>query len=270
MHAPAIVFTSDQPDKTRATLAALNRSTIAHRTDLFLFSEAPDPEKEGNEEAVMQVRKVMQEFKQECRFRSITIFCAERFNGASKSIITGVNKIISHYGEVTVTRDGMICSENYLEFMNSALNYYRGYENIWSVSGYSPLLASTAGTDDVYFTVRADTRGWATWKDRWDMTDWQMKESSPLLHPGRLRNLAYAGKDLPAMLRKRNRDAFSSWETAWIFEQTRSQKLTVCPSHTLLKEPAEEQELPAVVPCRFCTPVLDRVTLAEFKAAYRK
>ena len=269
MHAPAVVFTYNQPEKTRITLDALNANTIAHRTDLFLFNEAPDPEKEGDEEAVREVRKVMQDFKQRCRFRSITIFCAERFNGASKSIVTGVTKIINHYGEVTVTSDDVLCSENYLEFMNSALNYYSGYENIWSISGCSFPLKSTAETDDVYFTYRPGTRGWATWKDRWETTDWQMKESSPLLHPSRAANLTAAGKDLPALLRKQKQKKTGGWEVPWIFEATRNQKLTVYPARSLLFEQTEDADLSAV-PYRFCTPVLDQKTLSEFSGQFRK
>ena len=146
-----------------------------------------------------------------------------------------MTKIINKYGSVIVTEDDLVSHENYLQYMNDCLNYYRDYPDIWSISGYTHPLEPNEGQDHVYFTYRGSSWGWATWKDRWETVDWSMKDFSTLLfNPGRLHNLLLAGRDLPVMLKDQKKGIIDSWAVRWVFEQTRNKKMTVYPAQTFL------------------------------------
>ncbi|MCR5449548.1 MAG: glycosyltransferase family 2 protein [Solobacterium sp.] len=235
MTAPAIVFTYNRAEKTKLTLDALNNNTLAPDTDLIIFCDAYDPGKENDLEKTEAVKKVLYDFKKVSRFRSVRIYQAEKHFGLARSVINGVNQVMNEYGSVIVTEDDLVSHKNYLEYMNEALEYYKDDQRVWSISGYSYDLKCNEAADDVYFTYRGSSWGWATWKDRWDQTDWTMKDYDTILrHPKRLKNLNRAGRDLLTMLRNQKNHVVDSWAVRWVFEQTRNAQMTVYPAHTFL------------------------------------
>ena len=63
MNAPAVVFTYNRAEKTRQTLTALNNNTAAPDTDLFIFNDPANPEKENDETKVNDVLNTLYDFK---------------------------------------------------------------------------------------------------------------------------------------------------------------------------------------------------------------
>ena len=61
-------------------------------------------------------------------------------------------------------------------------HYYESDERIWSISGHTHELESLKTYDkDIYLNCRASSNGWGTWLDRWDMTDWDVKDYRNIL-----------------------------------------------------------------------------------------
>lgn len=61
--------------------------------------------------------------------------------------------------------------------MNKALNLYKSRKDIWSISGYTPNIEiQREYKDEVYLIKRGASWGWATWKDRWKLNDWDVND----------------------------------------------------------------------------------------------
>ena len=233
--APLVVFAYNRKDKIELVLEALNQNKLVEDTDLYVFCDASNPKKENDEKKVKEVHAFLNEFKNKSTFKNTEIMLASTHLGLAKSVISGVTKIVNEYGNVIVTEDDLVAHHNYLEYMNECLNYYKDNEKIWSISGYTYPLKANTDTDDVYFTYRGSSWGYATWSDRWNTVDWKMKDYNTLvIHPRRMHNLNLAGRDLWFMLRNQKKGNIDSWAVRWVFEQTRNQKLTVYPSVSLL------------------------------------
>ena len=234
-YAPLIVFTYNRKDKTELVLNALNQNHLASETDLYIFCDAPNLNKENDTEKVNRVINCLKEFEKVSKFKKITIQVAEKHQGLAKSVIKAVTDVINQYGKVIVTEDDLVAHKNYLTYMNEALDYYQDNKQIWSISGYTYPLESNKETNDVYFTYRGSSWGYATWKDRWDTVDWTMKDFYTLpLRFKRMHNLNLAGRDLWFMLFNQTRKVIDSWAVRWVFEQTRHKQLTVYPAQSLL------------------------------------
>ena len=235
MTAPAAVYTYNRLAQTQKTLEALDRNTLAPETDLYIFNDAYNPAKDGDQQKVDAVRGYLRTFRENSRFRSVTLILAEEHKGLAKSVIGGVDMILEKYDTLIVTEDDLVSHENYLAYMNEALAYYRDDPRIWSISGYSYPLVTMQGRQEVYFTYRGSSWGWATWKDRWQTVDWQMKRFPGLLFRFReLKKLMNAGRDLYIMLRDQKRGIIDSWAVRWVFAQTEHELMTVYPAQTFV------------------------------------
>lgn len=234
-YAPLIVFTYNRKDKAELVLSALNENHLASKTDLYIFCDAPNLNKENDTEKVNQVINYLKDFKKVSNFKNISVQVAKEHQGLAKSVINAVTDIINRYDKVIVTEDDLVAHKNYLNYMNDSLDYYRDNKQIWSISGYTYSLESNRNTNNVYFTYRGSSWGYATWKDRWNTVDWTMKDFYTLpLRPIRMHDLNLAGRDLWFMLWYQKRRKIDSWAVRWVFEQTRHKQLTVYPAQTLL------------------------------------
>jgi hypothetical protein len=223
---PVCLFTYNRPDETIKTLEALQKNHLAPQTELFVFSDGPK-----NGSAAPGVEKVRKYTRGISGFRSVTLFESDFNKGLANSIISGVTKIIASYGKVIVLEDDLVTSSNFLDFMNSALAFYEDNGKIFSLSGYSldlPSLRNYPG--DSYVAYRASSWGWATWKDRWEAVDWEVKDYNRFRYDlGQQIRFMRGGSDMPLMLWKQMNGRIDSWAIRWCFDQFRKDLLTVFP-----------------------------------------
>lgn len=283
MYAPVIVFTYNRADKAELVLKALDQNTLAKDSDLYIFNDASNPEKENDDHKVEAVRALLKTYQLSSSFKNVHLILADCHKGLASSVISGVSSIMDQYGKVIVTEDDLISHVNYLQYMNDCLDYYEKNPEIWSISGYTFPMKSTEGRTNVFFTYRGSSWGWATWKDRWDTVDWSMKDyNTLLLRPARLHKLNEAGRDLPVMLRNQKKGVIDSWAVRWCFEEARHGLMTVYPSKRLVynigmdgsgshgvDDGNDAKESLEAVPYNLIDPVREPEILNEFAYHYR-
>lgn len=232
--APVIVFTYNRLDHTMQTLKALDSSPLAKETDIFIYCD--NYKNQEAKEKVEAVRNFVDSFAKQSCFRTVNVIKAEKNKGLANSIIQGVTEIINRYGRAIVVEDDLLTDINFLRFMNSGLDYYENDSRIWALSGYSfPMKALENYDHDVFFTMRGCSWGWATWKDRWDTVDWEVKSYDSFKHNWIKRfNFAKWGRDLPRMLDYQMLYNINSWAIRWCYQAFIEKKYTVYPKKSLL------------------------------------
>ena len=231
-YAPLVVFVYNRKDHAQKCLENLANNHHAADSDLYIFSDGAKSEK--GLPKVHEVRDYLESVKDTLGFKSVNITYAEKNKGLAKSVISGVTEVINKYGKVIVTEDDLVTHVNYIDYMNEALDFYQNDEHIYSISGYC-LPQLQRETDDVYFTHRGSSWGWATWADRWNKIDWSMdhflkNKWNPIMRY----KLAKAGLDLYIMMKNQHKGVIDSWAVRWVYHQTQHDLMTVYPSHTLL------------------------------------
>ncbi len=232
MQAPVVLFVYNRLDHTMNVIESLSRNLLAKETDVFVFSDAAKAE--NGQEKVEEVRNYIRQEDWRGNFRNVTIIEAEKNKGLAKSIIGGVTEILKQYGKAIVVEDDLVLSPYFLQYMNGALDYYKDVENIWSISGYSfPMKSLKKYAHDVFYSYRGCSWGWATWLDRWEKTDWEVKDYSALMEDKTWqKRFNRGGADLTGMLGMQMEGKINSWAIRWVFAQSNLEMYTVYPKQS--------------------------------------
>lgn len=229
--APVVMFVYNRLDSVEQTIESLKRNELANQTDLFIFSDAAKHEAQA--ESVKLVREYIHKIN---GFKSVCVIEAEKNKGLAQSVITGVTEIINARGKVIVVEDDLITAPQFLSFMNNALDFYESEKMVWSISGYQfPFKMPKSYTKTIYTAYRSSSWGWATWKDRWETIDWEIKDyDSYKYNPLKIAKFCKGGTDLDKMLRYQMQGKIDSWAIRWCYNQCKQDKLTVYPVHSLV------------------------------------
>ncbi len=235
MLAPVVIFVYNRPDHTKQTIEALSKNLLSKETEVFIFSDAAKNQKSLSK--VNEVRTYIDSLAIRNLFKSVNIIKAERNKGLANSVIDGVSEIINKYNKVIVVEDDLVSSNDFLQYMNDALDYYESNDTIWSISGYNlPIEIPTDYKSEIYFSYRGCSWGYATWKDRWERVDWNVTDYNNFKNNKRLRKkFNRGGLDMADMLDSQIRGNIDSWAIRWCYAQSKLDMLTVYPIISRIK-----------------------------------
>lgn len=223
--APIVLFTYKRLDTLKLTVAALKKNKLASESDLFVFSDAAKTE--NDKQAIAEVRSFL---KSITGFKSVSINEATQNKGLAKSIINGVSKVLEDYDKVIVLEDDLVSSPNFLNYMNAALGYYKEENKVFSIAGFSIPIKRVSAESDVYFTSRSSSWGWATWKNRWESIDWEVKDYPEFKRNRQLRRgFNKMGSDMSQMLDRQMQGKINSWAIRWCYHQFKHDLFSVHP-----------------------------------------
>lgn len=174
--APIILFCYNRPWHVEQTLIALSKNKLADQSVLYIYCDGP--KENAAEEQISKIKQVREVVRKEQWCKEVHIVESEKNKGLADSIIGGVTDVVNKYGSCIVLEDDLVSSPYFLKYMNKALNFYKTYPSVFSVSANRPPLSMMEIPDDydfdVFVCLRSYSTGWATWKDRWDKIDWSM------------------------------------------------------------------------------------------------
>ncbi|SHM19394.1 glycosyltransferase family protein [Flavobacterium saccharophilum] len=230
--APIVLFTYKRVDTLIKTIEALQRNHLALGSDLYIFSDAA----KGihDQEMVSEVRKYIHSIS---GFKTIKIYESNINKGLASSIINGVSEVMKKYEKVIVLEDDLVTSSNFLDFMNTSLVSYESNQKVFSISGYGLHVRLPENYEyDVYFTPRGMSWGWATWRNRWEGVDWELKDFKNFVSSKtERRRFAIGGSDLNDMLQRQVDGKIDSWAIRWYFDQFKKKQLTLYPIKSKVK-----------------------------------
>lgn len=234
MNAPIVVFGYNRIEKLKACLEAVSKSAEGLDKELFLFVDGPKGEKDTD--SVSCVQAYAKQYSNDC-FRDIHVTCRDINAGLATSIIEGVSEVINKYGAVIVVEDDLLVSPTFVSFCDDALAKYEHDSRIWSVGGWIPAQMEHVATEDAFLSLRAECWGWATWKDRWNLVDWNIQEywTSFRTKITARRSFNKAGNDMSHMLDEYFEGVNHSWAIRWAYAQWKNRAYTVCPKASLVQ-----------------------------------
>ena len=189
---PLILFVYRRPDHTRRVLESLALNPEAKDTEMIVFADCPKEDDTQTWELATKVCRTIQDFFG--RFKSIEWHRSEEHLGLAESMRIGLTNVFSRYETAIVLEDDILVSQDFLKFMNEGLEYHRDHDYIFSLTGFCPKIdTSSVAPFDTFLYPRFWTLGWATWKNRFDSIQWDIK------NPERFNR---GGEDLNSMLAK--------------------------------------------------------------------
>lgn len=174
MLAPIVLFAYLRIDTLQAVINSLQKNELVSETDLYIFCDGvkTDEQRKKQQPLIDLIYDVK-------GFKSVTVNVSTINRGLDPSIIMGVSEIVNKYGKVIVLEDDVIVAPNFLLYMNQCLDEFEPDLRIMSISGWGIDIDVPQGYPyDVYLFGRSSSWGWATWRDRWNAIDWQIKDWS--------------------------------------------------------------------------------------------
>ena len=229
MLAPVVLFVYSRADHTAETISALQQNVLAPETELFIFSDGPK-----NERAAAGVAAVRELVQKVSGFKRVSVIERSSNWGLAKSIISGVSEVIDAYGKAIVLEDDLVSSPYMLNFFNDALDYYEQRPEIFSISGFNyPQHTMPIPKDyphDVFLSYRNSSWGWATWKDRWDLADWEVRDYKNFMNDRKAKKaFNRGGDDLVDILEAQMQGKIDSWWIRWEYTHFKRNAYAVYP-----------------------------------------
>lgn len=230
--APIVLFVYNRPEHTRIVLESLSACQYADQSALYIFADQAKNEKA--KEKVEQVRRIVKEDIWKEKFAEVNITEASQNKGLANSVISGVTQVIQKYGSVIVVEDDNRVAPDFLDYMNRGLEYYENDHRIGEIGGYcAPIKIPDDYPYDVFAMGRGSSYAWASWKDRWDQIDWEVKDYNQFKKdPKNRRAFNEYGEDLFQMLEGQMKGNIDSWAIRSAYSKFKNGQLCILPVKT--------------------------------------
>lgn len=232
--APVVVFGYNRKKQLCNLLESLEKNRNIENTDLFIFVDVPEEKKRDGIKKSREVCEFAKEYKSKSKFKNVYLTIADNHKGLAKSIITGVNRVIREYEKVIVLEDDLLVSNDFLEYMQEGLEYYKDKKKVWSITGNTEYLPHLSRYKyDVYASYRGNSLGWGTWLNRWESVDWDVK-GYKLFRFNPIERLLFnrGGTDLSKSLDAQMLyGTLDSWAIRWCYQQFKYKKITIYPKY---------------------------------------
>ncbi len=278
--APILLLTYNRDEELKKTITNLVSCHDSNKYDLFVHIDAPNTFRDGDVRCYQNIRECINEYRD--MFNTVNILGEAFHRGLANSVISSVTEIIGKYGKIIVIEDDLCLSKDCLNFLDDALNYYENDNRIWSVTGYTPPIDSKNRLcEDVYFSYRSSSWAWATWEDRWNRIDWDVKDFEEFINDsGHQEDFCRGGYDLPQMLARQKNGLIDSWAVRWCYSQSKYNMLSVYPQKNRAVHTFSEKSTHVLTKIRneiidiegseyaFCEPYIDDEVNEEFALYY--
>jgi len=230
LFAPIAVFAYKRPEHLQRTLEALHRDPLFGRSPVHIYCDGA--RNEADAEQVSQTRDVARRFA-----TPLTRLVVRDFNqGLRKSIVAGVSELTEAHGRVIVVEDDLVVSDQFLSFMNAALDRYADNDRVDQVSGHQFPVSLPRGGAPLFLPFTT-TWGWATWKRAWRHFDAAAEGYDDLCKDRALRRRFDLDGSYPyfRMLQRQRAGEIDSWGILWYLTMFRRQRLAVFPRQSLVR-----------------------------------
>lgn len=233
--APVVMFVYNRADHFQKTYEALSKCNGAEQTDLIVFSDGA--KRESDSEKVNNVRSAVHEAMETTNFCTMQVVESPVNKGLAVSVIAGVTKVLEEYGRVIVVEDDCTPSPYFLNYMNQCLEYYESDKKVGSIAGFAPAIKYPADyKEDIFFAYRSCSWGWATWKDRWEDIDWELKNIGDFYKNSKLvKRLNSNGNDRFIRLYRQTKGNGSSWSVRFGAHLVKNNQFTVYPRYSYIQ-----------------------------------
>ena len=234
-YAPIVMFVYNRADHFTQIYEALAKCPESKNSILYVFSDGA--KNDNVKPQVEQVRQTAKELAVRHDFQDVIITESPENKGLAKSIIDGVTKVLDEYGKAIIIEDDNLSSPYLLNYLNRALDFYADDKSVGALSGYTPQIQFPDDYHhDVFSSYRSCSCCWATWKDRWQNIDWDLKHFSDFVsNKEAVRRLSLTGNDRLIRLYRQTKGNGSSWSVRFGAHLVANNMLTVYPRYSYVQ-----------------------------------
>ena len=157
--APVAITVYDRPKHFQKCLHHLAKAKGAETTEVLIFIDAPKCENvELTQKTILEICRNQKGFK------SIFTIMPNENLGASGNLQRLLKYMSEEYDYFIVIEDDIICSRNFLTFMNRGLHTFKNDDDIQSISAYN--IPDFTSDDELYLSKYTNAWGLGYWSTK--------------------------------------------------------------------------------------------------------
>ncbi|MDP1835061.1 MAG: glycosyltransferase [Chlamydiales bacterium] len=168
MKTPLVLFAFKRPDKLKKLLACLTKTPFSQA---YIFCDGPRHE---DDQVACQATQALA--KKYAESYPIQVVISKQNLGLSKNLIEGISTVLEKHPRVIVFEDDVHPKPGCLDYLENALELYKERKDIFSIGCYHRPISLDSYQDNVLLSPRFNCWGWATWADRWQQIQQDMKQ----------------------------------------------------------------------------------------------
>lgn len=160
-------------NRLECTRKVFERIREVKPTRLYLLSDGPRENVNGEEEKVNAVRKYLEEhIDWECQvYKNF----AEKNMGCGERMSSGISWAFEQEEKLIILEDDCLADLSFFRYCRELLDLYETNENVMLIGGYNPL-GILEEDESFIFTPIIEIWGWATWKRAWQQYDYNISD----------------------------------------------------------------------------------------------
>ena len=156
-----LLLVFNRPDTTYEVFKTIRQARPAR---LYIASDGPRSEIEGDLEKVVKVQRIATEVDWPCELK--TLF-RDKNLGCKKAVSESINWFFSQEKQGIILEDDCVANPDFFPFCENLLNRYVDDKRITSITGNNFQNNHWRGDSSYYFSKYNHCWGWATWRRAW-------------------------------------------------------------------------------------------------------
>ncbi len=166
--APIALIIFNRPDSVRRSFARIRQ---ARPSKLFIISDAPREQREGEAALVQQSREIAEQVDWQCDVRKIY---ASTNLGCKRRISSGISEALDEVDRLIIIEDDCVADPSFFTYASTLLDRYADDHRVMSVGGNNFQQGINRTRHSYYFSKYSHCWGWATWRRAWQTFDLKM------------------------------------------------------------------------------------------------
>jgi hypothetical protein len=228
MKTAVLLVTFNRLDYLKEVLTAVSK---AKPPRLYIASDGPRPEKDGEKEKVQEVRDyLLSHIDWDCEVK--TRFLEVNSGGCGKGVSGAVTWFFENEPEGIILEDDCVPDLTFFSFCEELLDKYRNDKRVWHIAGDAPIEADDI-KESYYFAKIQHCWGWASWADRWKHFTYDISHYGEDVIK-KFSDDKYVQKYWKKIQEHMNRKEIDTWDYQWTFNIVANDGLCINPTHCLV------------------------------------
>lgn len=231
LNTPVLLVTYNRLDTVKRSFEQIRQ---ARPKKLYLASDGPKTDKEGDKENVFAVREWMEQAVDwPCEVKKR--FSKEN-QGCKKGVSSAINWIFESEEKAIILEDDIVADISFFEYCQQMLELYQDDDRIMTISGFKKVWDFPV-EEDYFFSYFSPIWGWATWKRSWKYFDLEMS-NWPKNKQDKLLSKVFNAGAIPVLtdeFDKTYNGELNSWAYPWLLTRLSIGGLGVVPGKNLIE-----------------------------------
>ena len=228
---PVLVIACRRPHTVRQVIGA-----IRHLSPKILFVACDGADSEAVEQVAATRQVLDQEIDWPCQINRLY---SDVHQGCRLSVSRAINWFFEHVEEGIILEDDCVPHPDFFPYCSTLLDRYRHDTRVWCISGNNFQNGQWFGDGSYYFSRYNHCWGWATWRQRWQHYDADLKNWPLLRDSGLLQSIFEDPLELQywrnIWQRLVDKGEPDSWAYRWSFTCFSNSGLTALPNRNLVE-----------------------------------